>query len=270
LEKQVFDFNDYRSFLLAQLGAAGKRTGLRSEACKVLGCHSTYLSQVLGGKTDLSLEYGESFNKFFHHNDSEGQYFLLLLLRDRSGSSTLKDRFQKQIDEVRKQRSSLKERNKGSGEVSLAEQEKFYTSWLYSALHVLASLPHLKTKSDLAESVGVSETRISQALEFLLKTGLLVAGKNGYEIGKQHVHLGSDSQLISKHHTNWRFHTINTLETSTTDDLHYSGAISISKSAALKIRENILAAFQENMMLVRDAKEELAYVYCFDFYRLDR
>lgn len=35
------------------------------------------------------------------------------------------------------------------------------------------------------------------------------------------------------------------------------------------IREILLKAFQQNMAIVKDAKEEVAYVYNSDFYRLD-
>jgi DNA-binding IclR family transcriptional regulator len=134
----------------------------------------------------------------------------------------------------------------------------------------LITLPHLKTKARLAESLGVSEAKASQAIEFLQKIGLLIATKQGYQIGTRHVHLSADSLLIAKHHTNWRFHAIQSLESATSEDLHYSGAVSLSKAAALTIRENLLKVFQENMRLVRDAKEEVAYVYNFDFYRLDK
>ena len=270
MEKSVFDCEDYRSYLLSRLGAAGKRTGLRSQACAELGCHSTYLSQVLCGKTEISLEYAEAFNKFFRHSADEGNFFLLLLLRDRAGSTSLKERFQKQIEDIRKSRSTLKKRLVDSGDVSISDQNQFYGTWLYGALHILVTLPHLKTKPQLAEALGVSEAKASQAIDFLERIGLLVTTKSGYQIGTRHVHLNADSLLIAKHHTNWRFHAIQSLESASSDDLHYSGAVSLSKVAALTIRENLLRAFQENMRLVRDAKEEVAYVYNFDFYRLDR
>lgn len=270
MESSVFDFDDYRSYLTSRLGDAGKRTGLRSQACQAVECHNTYLSQVLNGKVDLSLEYAEAFNKFFHHGSDEGNFFLLLLLRSRAGSESLRERFQSQIDSVRKARSVTRGRLKEAGEVSTADQERFYSSWLYGALHVLVSLPQMKTKTQIAESLGLSEAKVAEGLDFLIRIGLLVTTKNGLQIGPRHVHLNSDSPLITRHHTSWRFHAIQSLEAATSDDLHYSGAISLSKAAALEIRSKLIKVFKENMTLMRDSKEEVAYVYNYDFYRLDR
>lgn len=270
MESSVFEFDDYRPYLTSRLGEAGKRTGLRSQACKAVGCHSTYLSQVLGGKTELSLEYAEAFNRFFHHGTEEGNFFLLLLLKSRAGSAALRERFQGQIDGVRKDRSALRGRLKEADEVSTFDQDRFYSSWLYGALHVLSSLPRLKTKSQLAESLGASETKVSEALEFLQRIGLIVSGKHGYQVGPRHVHLNSDSHFINRHHANWRLHAVQSLEASSPEDLHYSGAISLSKAAAQQIRADLLKTFKSSMALMRDSKEEVAYVYNYDFYRLDR
>lgn len=270
MESSVFDFDDYRLYLVSRLGDAGKRTGLRSQACGAVGCHSTYLSQVLSGKTELSLEYAEAFNKFFHHGPEEGNFFLLLLLKARAGSQALRERFQAQIDSVRKTRAAVRGRLKDADEVSAADQDRFYSSWLYGALHVLASLPQMKTKTQLAASLGVSETKVAEAVEFLSRIGVLVGNKGGLQVGPRHVHLNSDSRLITRHHINWRFHAIQSLEAASAEDLHYSGTISLSKTAAQQIRANLVKAFKENMALMRDSKEEVAYVYNYDFYRLDR
>ncbi len=52
------------------------------------------------------------------------------------------------------------------------------------------------------------------------------------------------------------------------NDLQYSAVFSLSKEVAQKIRENILKTLQENIGLVKDAAEEEAHVYTFDFYKL--
>lgn len=175
----------------------------------------------------------------------------------------LKERFRKQIEVSRVKQSTLKKRHETASEISPADQDRFYSSWIYGALHVLASLPQNKTEKDLADSLGLSLKRVTEALQLLERTGLVVRSRRGFEIGPHHIHLGSDSHFIQRHHT------IQSLGDRNPADLHYSGAISLSKHAASTVRDNLLRSFEENMKIVReDAKEEVAYVYNFDFYEL--
>ncbi len=270
MEKSVFDFGDYRSYLLFALGPAGHRTGARTRACKELGCHATYLSQVLTDKVELSLEYGEAFNRFFKHRANEADYFILLLLRDRAGSAQLRERFQTQIEAIRSRQRSLKSRVKEVSDLSTDAHEQFYSSWIYGAVHALASLPKYVSQKSVADSIGLTSGRVSDVFLFLQKIGLVASSSKGFEIGPRHVHLAQDSKFIKSHHTNWRLHAIQSLEDPMRDDPHYSGAVSLSKTGANIVRDKLLQTFQESMKVVRDDKEEVAYVYNFDFYRLDR
>ncbi|MFH7483927.1 hypothetical protein, partial [Salmonella sp. 2019-SM259] len=77
--KSVFEFVDYKSYLTQRFGGARRRTGARSQAAKAIGCHSTFLSHVLQGKADLSLEQAEKLNDFLGHSEQEAHFFFLLL-----------------------------------------------------------------------------------------------------------------------------------------------------------------------------------------------
>jgi uncharacterized protein (TIGR02147 family) len=265
---QVFDHKSYREYLHESLGRPGQRTGMRLRACKALGCHTTYLSQVLSGRAHLSLEHAESLNRFLEHTKEESEFFLTLVLRERAGTKPLQERFSARIQELLAKRNIIKNRVKAATELSPQDQDRFYGSWLYTAIHVLVSIPDYQTLEKLAAALGISLGATKEALEFLRRIGVVVRREGRYVHGPQVLHLGSDSLLIAKHHSNWRFHAIQSLGRAQPDDLHYSAAVSLTKEVAQKVRDNILRTLQDNIELIKHAKEEEAYVYSFDFYRL--
>ncbi len=78
----------------------------------------------------------------------------------------------------------------------------------------------------------------------------------------------ADSELILKHHSNWRQHTISNLQFLDREDLHYSACLSLSTADVFKIKESILGNLKSNIDIISKSKEETAYVLCFDFYKL--
>jgi len=268
MPKPVFEFANYRKYLVERLGSPGTRTGLRQKACEAIGCHSTYLSQVLSEKIHLSLEYAEALNEFFEHSSEAAEFFLLLVLRGRSGTKSLSSRFDAQIQEALAARSVIRNRIHDTSEIAPKHRDRFYSNWIYGALHVLVGIKEFQTFDALMRATGLNSKRLSTELEFMLQTGLITESQGRYETGPKMVHLGSESNLVSRHHTNWRFHTIQTLSAAMPTDLHYSAAMSLSSEAAQGVREGLLQLLEKQLKVVESSKEEIAYVYSFDFYQL--
>lgn len=264
----VFNYSDYRSYLIDRFGQLGTRTGIRKKACEFLNCHSTYLSQVLSEKIHLSLEHAEALNEFFQHTNDEAEYFMLLVLKGRAGSQKLEGRFNSQLKEILYQRSLIKNRVKDAIEISAQEQDQFYSHWFYTALHVLVSIKELQTPEALSQATGIHVKKVLEAMEFLQKVGLILKSGNRFSIGPKTVHLKNDSHAITKHHINWRYHTIQNVSKMNTEDLHYSAAIVLSEDAAQEIKESLLKNLERHVNIIQKAPEETAYVYSFDFYKL--
>lgn len=266
--KQVFEYTDYRKYLIDRLGGHGKRTGLRRKACAYLGCHSTYLSHVLSEKIHLSLEHAEALNSFFKHTREQAEFFLLLVLKARAGTKSLREHFESKIQELLERRNVIKNRIQNATSLSEEDLDRFYSSWLYGALHVLVSIKEYQTVEALSHVLGLHPQKLTEELEFMQKTGLIKHVKGRYTVGPKFIHLSSDSNAITKHHTNWRYHTIQHLNRRQAKDLHYSAVISLSEEAAQEIRESLLQTLEKHMAIIQKAKEEVVYVHNFDFYRL--
>ncbi len=263
----IWEFLDYRQYLHQRMGSYRSRTGLRKRLAQAIPVHSTFVSQVLLGKNDFSLEQAEAVNLFFEHTEDEGEYFILLILKDRAGHSTLKKRFEKKINKMRDQRLNIKARLKVQNSTSDKDREKYYSNSIHSAIHVLCSIPQFQTIDALAYALKLSKSKINNMVDFLIQLGILNQNKEKIFSVENHIHLGNEDELILKHHINWRQNSINSLQFINPDDIHYSGCFSVSHNDVFKIKESILENLQKNIGTISKSKEEVAFVLNIDFYK---
>ncbi len=264
----IYEYLKYKTYLESKLGKKGTRTGLRKRLSESLNVHTTFVSQVFLGKADFSLEQAEGINNFLNHTEDEGEYFILLVLKDRAGTKQLKKRFLNQINKEREIRLNIEKRLDVETKISEEDRVKFYSNYYYAAVHVLASIPEFNTTDKIAKILKINEFKTNEIINFLVRLGILKKNGSKLLIGSNHVHLGNDSSLILKHHSNWRMHTLSNLNFINKNDLHYSACLSLSKNDAQIIKESILKTLQENIKIVSKSAEETAYVYSFDFYSM--
>lgn len=264
----IWNFTDYRHYLVAKLGPEGSRTGLRKKMAGAIGVHTTFVSQVLKEKNDFSLEQGEAINGFLSHTNDEGEYFLLLLMKDRAGTRELKKRFLDKIEIQRRERLNIKKRLEMQTEISAQDRERFYSNVYYGAIHVLTAIPDFRRVEKIAEALKLSREQVQDMVDFMLKLGILLEKKGDLVSGAQHMHLGNDSATILKHHSNWRLQTLQNLRFIHQENIHYSACLSLSREDAFRIKELLLSELKNHLKIVEKSPEEVAYVYTFDFYPL--
>lgn len=264
----IYDYKDYRAFLVDALGGAGKRTGQRGALARHLGCQTAYLSQVLSGSANFSLEQAYKVNQFFSHDSTASEFFLLLVQKERAGTHELKDYFQNKISEIKTKRSELKNRVTANRTVSDKDHAFYYSHWYISAIHVALSVTSLQTVAELSKHFQLEDGVVREVLEFLTSTGLADFSRGKYTIGSSHVHLTKESRFVKQLHTNWRMQAIQSLDRRREEDFHYSVTYSLSKEDALKIRHMILDLIERNMEVVKPSKEEVLYCNTIDFFEI--
>jgi uncharacterized protein (TIGR02147 family) len=242
------------------------RSGIKAAVARALDCHSTYISQIINGKSFLSLEQADKLNSFFNHGKEEAEYFLLLVGKARAGTVSLGKYYQNQIDGILRQRTVLKRRLEIPEGILAEHESRFYSSWIYSAIHALASIPRFQTVSQLAAHLQLSPGRVSEILEFLCRIGLLEPHGDQYRPSRRSVYLGSDSANISRHHVNWRIRAIQAAEVPSELGTHFSGAVSLSQEDAQVIREIFIRTIKRSMDVATKSKDEVAYGVCLDFF----
>lgn len=266
-DKSIYQYTSYREYLKDRLEEKGPRSGLKRRAAEALDVHTTFISQVVLQKAELSLDQAEKINQFLHHNEEQGDYFLDLVIFERAADKTLQERFQKKIRQKQNEKNQIKSQLKSPQELDLEVQEKFYSSHLYGLLHVLASIPEYQNRKNLVAASGQPPATTEEAIDFLLKIGVLKKQKDKIVHGPASIHLSRESRLIRQHHNNWRLSALQQLGRAQASDLHYSLVFSCSEKDAAKIQKSLLKNLQEMSQVVEASACEQAYVYCFDLFQ---
>ncbi len=271
MKADIYEYRNYREYLRAVIVSKPKRgRGMKVALARAANCPVSLVSQVLSRERHFSLEQAEGVNEFVGHTHEEAQFFFLLLQHARAGTPALRKRLQHEIDLIVARRLVLKERLGVGNPLSVEAQATFYSSWLYSAIHVLLSIERFQTKEALSHHLGLSLKKTSEILEFLVSVGMAEGVEHGrFRIGPARIHLGTDSPLISKLHSNWRLQAIRSLEREDSDvDLHYSSAVTISEADSSRIKSMLVKFIAEIKTIIRESKEEGAHCFSIDFFRI--
>ena len=260
-----FVFTHYRECLKNLLHA---ERGKISEFAKKLNCQPSYLSQVISGNVHLSLEHAAAISRFVEWNKEETRYFVLLVQRDRAGSKELEKIFQAEIDEIGKRNKLIKNRINVKQGINIEDQTRYYSSWLYAAVHVLITIPELADRNQIQEFLKLSRADFEPILSALVAMGLVEIDGNKLKAGKARIHLPGNSAQISKHQTNWKLRAIESCNRLRESDLHYSGVISVSKTDYEKIREIVLQSTVQIEQILRATKPEVPCVLNLDVFDL--
>jgi uncharacterized protein (TIGR02147 family) len=271
MKKDIFQFSTYRAYLLAYIDAQEKGgRGMRLAMANGIGCPVSHISQVLLEKTHLTMEQAEALNLFLAHGVDESEFFLLLVQKDRAGTPALRERCKSQMQKILDRRANLKERLGVNRTVQEKDQAQYYSTWLYGAVHVMLSVPEFQSKEAIARHLKISPVKVTEILEFLFSVGLAKTNADGrLQIGETHIHLGIDSPLISKMHSNWRVRAIQALDSEEAKkELHYSSVVSLSRTDARIIQEMLIKHIAAVKSVIKESKEEAVYCFAADFFKI--
>ena len=269
MNSTLFEYSAYKTYLRDLIENQPKKgRGIRLKLAQAVGCQQTYISQILNGHVDLNLEQAGKVNRFFGHSKEESHFFMLLVQWARSGDQETRKYFQEQIDSERTQRLMIKNRLGLAPGLSYSDQVTYYSAWYYSAVHILLTLPDFRTKQTISSQLGLSISKTNEILDFLVSTGLADQRGDQYFTGQAQIHLGNDSKLIVRHHTNWRLRAMHSLDQEKKEDLHYSGVFSLAASDVTKIKSMVVRYVEEIVSVVKTSKEEKLAAFCVDFFGL--
>lgn len=268
--ESIFDHKSQYSYLSLRLNqrGPGQLKGIKTRFASQLRIQPAYLSQVLAQKYALSLEQADLANQFFDHSSEESEFFLLLVSHDRAGTASLRNHFETQIASVLKRRQLVVERLGRKMEISDEVKSIYYSSWLYSAMHIGCTIPRLRTRKAVAQELSISTEQAGKILDFLENNSLLKKQGGEYLTTESWVRLDKESPHINKHHANWRQKAIQSIDTQTNEDLHYSGVFSMDAATAAKIKDGFLEYIKSQLKNIETAKEENLFTIGLDFFQV--
>ncbi len=269
MRRTIFNFKNYKKFMKYELRNRKPSHGLKAKLASVTGVQSTYISQVLNGPANFTLEQAERSCSFFEFSKQEKTFFILLVEYERAGTLSLKEHFLEEINQYLKKVDRVKNRIvTPNQQMSVINKVLYYSSWEYIAVYVLCSIPNFNNLETLSKRLMLGKDKVLEVLNFLIELGHIEKIGNQYKILEARVHLGDDDPLIKNHHTNWRVRAIESIKNRKSQDLFFSTVYSFSKKDQAIIKKRILTLISELDPLIINSQEEVAGCLNIDFFEI--
>jgi uncharacterized protein (TIGR02147 family) len=267
----LFEFTDYRLYVKAWLREAKKegRSNLTRLAATA-SVHPTFLSHVLIGRKDLSLEQASALSETFAHTKLEREFLFALVQRARAGTPNLRRYWDEKREELLREKNRLSLRFEEHREISDEERATFYSSWIYLAAWACTAIDNGQSSSQIAERPGLSRIKAEEVLNFLGRIGVCQERAGRFHIGDHHLHVPNESPFVVKHHMNWRMKAIQKMDTRESDELFFSAPMTISRRDFGVIRERLNGFIKEAVDIGKDSRAEHLVCLDIDFFRPEK
>lgn len=267
MKNTVFECKHYRDYLGVRLSTTGENRGLRRKLAEKLYVQPAFVSRVIAGDVDFSMEHVPTINEFLSHSEEEGHFFTLLVSQARAGTPALEKYYGGQIKGVLERRNEYMERVKAAELVTTSDQAVYYSQWYYLAIHVLVGIHQFQTREAISERLGLPLSLVSRTLDELAGMGLVDKKGGRYVMGKKRIHLAKNSPWISNFHTHFRHRAIGQLAAPAQEDLHFSMAMSISTKLFSEYRKRFLELVAEFESKMLESKDEELFALNIDLFR---
>lgn len=267
----VFDSNGYRDFLKLSLqaGEGAIPRGVIKRLAEVVGCHPSYVSQVLNQRAHFSNEQGISFCQWLMLSQDETEFFINLLNKDRAGTVDGRAHFERILKRQLDERNDLKKRWKNSRSLNLEPSLRYYETWIPQAIHMLSQIEGYQTVKQLAAQLNIEASKVAELVK-MLESIAVISLKNGKIKSEiESIHLAKSSPMHSRFLANWRLKAIDDYNGGKDpDSINYTSVVSLSSETKMKIKKLIYAHLEETRSQILKSRSEQLCVYNLDFYSL--
>ncbi len=265
----IYKYKDYKLYILSLIKQMRPQRGGVSRLSEAANCQASYLSQALHGKPHLTPDHALGIGTFLELNEKEIEYFLALVDFARASSLTLKNRLQKRLQDLRAEADQIGSRlDRPKIEFSPEQLQKYYSSWLYSAAHLLSSLETLRDSDFFSQRLKLSKKFTLEILSFLEELGFVKKHNNQWLHSGREVHISKDSPLIAMHHQNWRGQAVVDAQLNRSESLHFTGVYALSLEDFERVRELLLQAMKEAQKLISPSRSEEVICFSLDYFSL--
>jgi uncharacterized protein (TIGR02147 family) len=261
----IYSFENYREFLATWLKSNGKR-GISGQMAKTMRISSTMISLILKGEKNLSLEQAADLADFLGMSENETDYFFLLVEINRAGTEVLKQKLGKKRKAMQKEAQKISSRVKKDLELTEESKAIFYSNWMYSGIRILSAIPNFQSVSEIAKRIAVPLPIAAGMIDFLIQHGLCKMQNGKITFGPLSTHEDSDSPHVNKHHQNWRFKSMQSMESRQNSDLFFTSPMALSAETALEIRKQLPTFIEEVMKKVGPSESEKSYCLNIDWF----
>lgn len=264
--KSVFEFATYKPYLAYKLSSKEHR-GQLSRAAEAIQTQRSYLSRVISEELQLTPDHAFKLARFWKLNATEREYFCLLVDLDRAGDPEFRAHLKSRAQEMKDKHDSVQERVTRPPLSIDSFQLSYFSSWVWSALHFLTSIPEFQTEEALADRLGMKREQLRFYLEHLATNGFIESKGDRWIYKGGEFHAPKNSPLVVLHHQNWRQRAILDAQDFDSTNIHFTVVQTISKQDFERIKALLLEFISESSAISGPSKPEEAIVLTCDLFK---
>ena len=263
---EVLAYRDYRKIITDSMQGA-PRQATRSQLARAINCSPSWVTRVLTGDVQLTPDQALGVCQHFRFNETETDYFLLLVELERAATAELKSRLRSKLKSLTQTRRNFAAALKTDSTITDEDRLRYYSSWIYAATHVACMIQSFSIEG-LAERIKLQTTAIVKVLADLEKMGLVINQAGRWSATSKNIHLSAEHFMGRIGHAIWRNRTIQFLQDGSDDGLHYSAVHCLSKADVEVIRQKLKEAVLDCRKLIDPSAAETMAVLCLDWYEI--
>jgi uncharacterized protein (TIGR02147 family) len=268
---QIYSHTDYRSYLRKTIAeSAGRERGWGgiTRWTTAVGCQRSHGSRVLSGDKDLTREQALATAEFLQLKEAESDYFLLMVDFANAGSKSLREHIHRKLKALKKTQLNLDQSLQPPPLANTTQEAWYYSSWYWSAIHILTSVPGYSTPAKIAAKLSLPVAQVEFALDQLAKAGLVKKQQGHWVFSSSSVHLPKNSPMTSVHHNNWRQRAVANAQFPQSESFHFTTVQSISAADAEKFQAKLVHLIEEYQRMALPSKPEELIALCCDFFKV--
>lgn len=264
----VYNYDDYRKYIEAVVKHQKNPWGIWAKIAKSAGCRSTYLTQAMKGRAELTPDHIIGIAQFFELSNDETQFFLLILDYGRAATKKLKEFLITKIRKSRKEKEDIAQ-NINSTRITVGDKETlYYSSWYWSAIHILLSIPEYRTTVKISERLQLPLEQTKFVLTQMKLNGLVKQERNQWINSIDDNTIPKQSPLLGMHHQSWRTRAVTDSTNPLSNGLHFTGVQSMSYTDAAKIKSHIQDLIDKNKKIIGPSRKEDVFCLNIDFFNI--
>jgi len=259
----IFNYSNYRDYLRAYIKSRPKAGyGELSRLAAHLKINTTLLSQIFSGLRTFSTDHACELAEYLGLTNIETEYLYLMIEHSKAGTVKNKNYLEKKMALLKDESLNLSKRIQREKDLTENERAVFYSTWVYSALHLFCGTKQNGvTLDEICNKLLCSRQKASEYMHFLIKTGLCKVENDRFLIHTLSTFIDNDSPHLLKHHNNWRIKAIQKSDNISKNELMFTAQVSISEEDFDIIREQITKSIDDILKTVKSSgTETLAFL----------
>lgn len=148
------------------------------------------------------------------------------------------------------------------------DEARYFSSWIWSAVHFLTSSPKYQTAKEIAERLSLPVPVVTACLKQLSAWSFVrpVGARWEFSGGEYHIH--KSSPYVSMHHQNWRARAVIDSQHMKSEGIHYTNIQTMSEEDFSILRELVLGFISDCDKLMSPSNPEEAVSLTFDLFKI--